>query len=35
MKEKGNHLKVNNKPKSCKKISIMIDGAFSDFDDQS
>jgi len=33
MEEKSFNLKVSNKQKSCKKISIMIDGGFSDFDD--
>lgn len=28
-------LKVNNKAKSCKKISIMIDGEIGDFQNQS
>ena len=33
--EKSFNLKVSNKAKSCKKISIMIDGCgFDDFDDE-
>lgn len=33
--EKSFNLKVSNKAKSCKKISIMIDGGFDDFDQEN